>query len=108
MSASPVRCNINNWGRIATDSNQIENVQRIWTILARSLRHPLGLDGRITNLGEMVVVRKEQGQDGADPKEVLDLERIEIGVVSRLVVVEHEVYDVSGGTDEEELERSEV
>lgn len=29
VSASPVRCNMNNWGRTATLSSQIENAHRI-------------------------------------------------------------------------------
>lgn len=51
---------------------------------------------------------KEQGQDRTDSKKILDLECVEVGVMSRFVIVEHKVNDVSGGTDEEELERSEV
>lgn len=51
---------------------------------------------------------EEQGQNRTDSKEILNLECIEVGVVSRLVIVEHEVNDVSGGADEEKLERSEV
>lgn len=51
---------------------------------------------------------EEQGQNCADSKEILNLESIEIGIVRRLVIVEHEVNDVSRGADEEKLERSEV
>lgn len=41
-------------------------------------------------------MRKEQGQNRTDSKKILDLERIKIGVMSRFVIVEHEVDDVSG------------
>lgn len=51
---------------------------------------------------------KEQSQDRADPKKILNFECIEVGVMSRLVIVEHEVNDVPGGADEEKLERSKV
>lgn len=61
-----------------------------------------------TNLGETVVVREEKGQDSADSKEVLDLECIDIWVMGGLVVVQHEIDDVARGSNEEELEGSEV
>lgn len=51
---------------------------------------------------------EEQGQDGTDSKKVLDLESIEVWVMGRLVVVEHEVNDVPRGTDKEELECGEI
>jgi hypothetical protein len=62
----------------------------------------------ITNLGQTIVVREEKGQDRADSKEVLDLECIDVWVMSGLVVVQHEIDDVARGSNEEELEGSEV
>jgi len=74
-------------------------VQAHWFPLSSSI---------ITNLGETVVVREEKGQDGTDPKKVLDLECIDIGVMGRLVVVQHEIDNVARRSNEEELEGSEV
>lgn len=56
----------------------------------------------------MIVVGKENGQDCADTQEVLDLEGVEIGIMCRLEIVEHEVDDVTRGTDEEKLEGREI
>lgn len=53
-------------------------------------------------------MREEKGQDSADSKEVLDLECIDIWVMGGLVVVQHEIDDVARGSNEEELEGSEV
>lgn len=53
-------------------------------------------------------MREEKGQDGTDSKKVLDLERIDIGVMGGLVVVQHEIYNVARGSNEEELEGGEV
>lgn len=61
-----------------------------------------------TNLGESVIVGEQQCQDHADSKQVLDLEGIDIGIMSRLVVVEHEVDDVGGRADEKQLECGQV
>lgn len=51
---------------------------------------------------------EQQCQDHADSKQVLDLEGIDIGVMSRLVIVEHEVDDVGGRADEKQLECGQV
>jgi hypothetical protein len=61
-----------------------------------------------TNLGESIVVGEQQCQDHADSKQVLDLEGINIGVMSGFVIVEHEVDDVGGRADEKELECGQV
>ena len=53
-------------------------------------------------------MREEKGQDGTDSKKVLDLERIDIGVMGGLVVVQHEIDNVAGGSNEEELKGGEV
>lgn len=51
---------------------------------------------------------EEQRQNHTDPKKVLDFERIDIGIMGRLVVVEHQINDVGRGSDEQELEGGEV
>jgi hypothetical protein len=62
----------------------------------------------VTNLRKTIAVGEEQRQNRTDPKEVLDLECVEIGIMGRLVVVEHQINDVGGGSDEQELEGGEV
>lgn len=59
-----------------------------------------------TNLGRSVLLRKEHGQHSTESKKVLHFKRIRVGVVGRLVVVEHQVNRVRGGTEEENLEES--
>jgi hypothetical protein len=41
-------------------------------------------------------------------QKVLDLESIDVGIMSGFVLVEHKVDDVGRGTDKEEFEGSEV
>lgn len=53
-------------------------------------------------------MREQDSQDCADTQEILDLEGIQVRVVRWLEIVEHEVDDIAGGTDEEELKCSEV
>lgn len=62
----------------------------------------------ITNLRKAIIVREEDGQDCADTKKILDLEGIQVRVVRWLEIVEHEVNDITRGTDKEELESREV
>lgn len=61
-----------------------------------------------THLGETVVVGEKQGQESADTEEVLDFEGVEVGVMGRLIFVQHQVDDVTGGSDEEQFEGGEV
>lgn len=75
--------------------------------LARALEFPRS-NSIIANLRETVIVREEKSQDGTDSKKVLDLERIDIGVMGGLVVVQHEIDNVARGSNEEELEGGEV
>lgn len=53
-------------------------------------------------------MREKQGQNGADSKEVLNLEGIKVWIMGRFVVIEHEVNDIPGGTNEEDLECGEI
>jgi hypothetical protein len=61
-----------------------------------------------TNLRETIVVWEEDRKHCADPKEVLNLESIEIRIMRRFVIVEHEVNDVGRRADKKELECGEV
>ena len=56
------------------------------------------------DLGDRVLVGEEDGHDGGEGEEVLHLEGVVVRVVRGLVVVEHEVDDVDGRADEEDLE----
>jgi hypothetical protein len=56
-----------------------------------------------THLCEVVLVREEDCQQRTGTDEVLHLERIEVRVVGRLVVVEHEVNRVRGRADEDDF-----
>lgn len=60
------------------------------------------------DLEEAVVVGEEQGHDGGAAEEVLDAERVEVGIVGRLVGCRHEVDDVALGADEHKLEEEVV
>ena len=102
VSASPVRWSIKSWGRMATDSSQMEKAQRICAHCQRLLlSFPIPVT---THLCERVAVRKQYRQHCTSADEILHLEGIEIGVVGRLVVVEHEVDGVRGTADEDDLE----
>ena len=56
------------------------------------------------DLGELVAIGEEDGEDSGAAEEVLDFEGVDVGVVGWLVVVEHEVDGVGLGGEEEELE----
>lgn len=43
----------------------------------------------LTNLGDFIVIGEEDGKDGASANQVLDFKRVDVGVVSRFVIVEH-------------------
>ena len=62
----------------------------------------------MANLREAIAVWEQQRQNRTNSKKILDLERVEIGIVGRLIVVEHQIYDVGRGSDEQELEGGEV
>ncbi len=95
VSASPVRCNINSCGRIATDSSQIENAHRIYGSAGKLLRHRRQLKvAWVTDLSDMIVIGEEDGQHEAGAKQVLDFEGVDVGIVGRFVIVQHEIDGV--------------
>lgn len=53
-------------------------------------------------------MREKDREDRADSQKVLNLEGVNVRVVGGLVIVQHEVDNVAGGADEEELEGGEV
>ena len=57
-----------------------------------------------TYLGEGVVVWKHDRQQCAYSNQVLHLERVQVRVVGRFVVIQHEVHGIGGGADEDNLE----
>jgi hypothetical protein len=67
--------------------------------------HRLEPDGEgPEDLGEGVLVREKDCENGGATEEVLDAEGIDVGIVCGLVGVGHEVDDVALGADEEDLE----
>lgn len=56
------------------------------------------------HLGGSVFVGEKDGKHGGSSEEVLDAEGVLVRVVGGLVVVEHQVDDVSLGGDEDDLE----
>ena len=56
------------------------------------------------DLRDGVFVREEDCHYRREGEEILHLEGIIVGIVCGLVVVEHEIDDVDGGADEEDLE----
>lgn len=53
-------------------------------------------------------IRKENAQQGAAAEQILHLEGVQIHVVRRSIVVQHEVDGVGGRAEEEELEEGVV
>lgn len=51
---------------------------------------------------------EEKGQNCADAQEILDLEGVQIRIMRRLVIVEHEVDDITRRPNEEKLECREI
>lgn len=51
---------------------------------------------------------EQQCQDHANSKQVLDLEGIDIGIMSGFVIVQHEIDDVPRRADEKQLECGKV
>lgn len=58
----------------------------------------------LSYLRELVFVGKQDAQNSASCNQVLNSEGIEVGIVCRLVVVEHQVDDIGRGSNEDELE----
>ena len=46
------------------------------------------------DLGEFVTVWKKNCQDGTPTQQILNFESVKIGVVSRLIIVEHQIDGV--------------
>jgi hypothetical protein len=55
---------------------------------------------------KLVFVGEYDAQNGTSCDQILNSEGIEIGIVGRLVVVEHQVDDIGGGSNKDELESS--
>jgi hypothetical protein len=85
---------MNNWGRMATASSQIEKAQSICVVSVLSY------------LRKLVFVGEYDAQNGTSCDQVLDSEGIEVGIVGGLVVIEHQVDDVGRGSNKDELESS--
>lgn len=60
----------------------------------------------LPHLRKLVFVGEQDAQNSTSCDQVLDSEGIEIGIVGRFVVVEHQVDDVGGGSNKDELEGS--
>lgn len=100
---------------MATDSSQMENDQRIWTnpvriVLLSTPRTYISRQERKrkTHFEHRVTLREENGQHRAEAEKILYLERVQLRVVCRLVLVQHEVDRIRGEGDEEDLERGVV
>lgn len=52
------------------------------------------------NLGEGVLIRNEDGEDGCTTNKVVHAEGVDVGVVRRLVCIGHQVYNVALRTNE--------
>ena len=68
VSASPVRCSMKSWGRMATDSSQMEKAQRIWGVRGKWGDGFLGGMGGGLGGGyfcDLVFVREEDSENGA-------------------------------------------
>jgi hypothetical protein len=61
-------------------------------------------NGGGSHLGEAVIGGEDQSEESAEPEKVLHFECIDVGVVRRLIVVQHEVDDIRRGADEQDLE----
>lgn len=52
------------------------------------------LGSSVTDLGEFIAIGKENGEDGASTKQVLDFEGVDVWIVGRFVVVDHQIHGV--------------
>lgn len=57
-----------------------------------------------TCLAERILVGEEYCESSASTQEKLDLESVDVWVMGRLVVVEHQIQGVCGRADEKDLE----
>ena len=100
---------------MATDSSQMLKAQRI-CFEACFVRLGSRLGGGVwgENIGrgraiggylyDLVFVREDDGEDAGGAEQVLDFEGVEVGVLGRFVVVEHQVQGVGLSAEEEEFE----
>jgi hypothetical protein len=82
---------------MATDSSQMEKAQRIYAYVSTYYKWP---EFNATHLCECVFVWEHYSHDGARANQILDLKCVQVRVVGRFVLVEHEVDDVCGCADE--------
>lgn len=61
-----------------------------------------------TDLRNSVVMWEKQGKQSAEPEEIVNFECVEVGIMSWLVVIKHEIDDVCRRTYEQDLEGSVV
>jgi hypothetical protein len=66
--------------------------------------HPDRIPVPATHLGKRVFVWEQYRQYRAGSDQILHLECVQVRIVGRLVVVEHEVDGVRGGADKDDLE----
>jgi hypothetical protein len=90
---------------MATASSQMEKAQSICVVSESSFSSSIARPF-LSYLGKLVFVREYDAQNGASCDQVLNSEGIEVGIVGWLVVVEHQVDDIGGGSNKDELESS--
>jgi hypothetical protein len=90
---------------MATASSQIEKAQSICPVSESSVSCPI-MRLSLSYLGKLVFVGKYDAQNGTSCDQVLNSEGIEVGIVGRLVVVEHQIDDIGRGSNKDELESS--
>ena len=94
---------MNSCGKIATDSSHIENAHKI--CIATSAERSHSVATVVSDyLGELVTVRKYDCKYCTPSQEVLNFKGINVRIMGRLVVVEHQVNDVGLGCEEQYLE----
>lgn len=79
----------------------MENAQSIFNLCQLPCNQR---DRAVTYLCWCVLVRKQDSQNCCTSNEVFHLERVNVWIVGRAVVIKHEVDDISGGANEDNLE----
>ena len=88
---------------MATASSQIEKAQSICVVSESSFSDPM-IWLALSYLRELVFVGEYDAQNGTSCDQVLNSKGIEVGIVGRLVVVEHQVDNIGRGSNKDELE----
>lgn len=88
---------------MATASSQIEKAQSICIVSASSLSCPLTRSS-LSYLRKLVFVGEYDAQNSTSCDQVLNSECVEVGVVGRFVVVEHQIDDIGRSSNKDELE----